>query len=59
PQVAIYDIVYNCGSLTHWPKLRACIQQNLWKCAAEQSHRPQVSESRNKDIKELFLSAAA
>jgi GH24 family phage-related lysozyme (muramidase) len=55
-QVALFDIAFNTGSFAHWPKFSLAIQQRNFKAAAAESHRPQVSEDRNKDTyTQLFV----
>jgi GH24 family phage-related lysozyme (muramidase) len=63
-QVALMDMVYNLGPT----KLRKQFKNfgrainnpkgPDWKRAALESNRPQLSAERNKDVKDLFLSAA-
>lgn len=48
-QVALFDIVFNCGSLKEWPRFTAAITQRKWMRAASESRRPQVSNDRNND----------
>lgn len=57
--VALYDIIFNCGSFEKWPRLVAAVRSKDWKTAAAQSNRPEVSAQRNKDINDLFLLASA
>lgn len=61
-QDALLDMMFNIGltkfTAAKWPKLFAAVTAKDWKEAAAQSNRPDVSSGRNKEIKDLFLSAA-
>lgn len=55
PQIAMYDIAFNCGSLAKWPKLSAAVKAKDWNTAASESYRPAVSHERNIDTANQFL----
>lgn len=54
--VALFDICFNVGSLRKFPKLTAAVLSGDWSTAARESGRPQVSESRNENTRDQFLS---
>jgi len=63
-QVALMDMVYNLGGggiEKKFKKFTRAINDAKgpdWKRAALESHRPQLSAERNKEVKDLFLAAA-
>ena len=63
-QVAMMDMVYNLGGggiTKKFPKFTRAVNNPKgpdWKTAALESNRPDLSPERNKDVKDLFLSAA-
>lgn len=48
-QVALYDLCFNLGSFSKWPRFRHAVLAGDWATAAAESHRPQVGEERNRD----------
>ncbi len=56
-RLAAFDVVFNAGSLSDFPLLRAAILAEDWATAAAQCHRIGVSDARNEATKDLFLSA--
>ncbi len=62
-QVALLDLAYNLGAagLKKFKKLVAAVNDPKgpdWTTAAHESNRPQLSKERNKEVRDLFLSAA-
>ena len=62
-QVALIDMIYNLGwkIKTVFVSFTKAINNPKgpdWKLAAAQCRRPQLSDTRNNDVKELFLAAA-
>jgi hypothetical protein len=56
PQVALYDIAFNCGSFKKWPHLTTAVRAQDWKTAAKECIRPAVGTRRNQDTASQFLS---
>lgn len=63
-QQALLDMEYNLGPTKFrdekgkWPKLFAAVRREDWVEASRESHRKDIQESRNDDIRDLFLKAA-
>jgi GH24 family phage-related lysozyme (muramidase) len=57
-RLAAFDIVFNVGSLSDFPLLRAAILAEDWATAATQCHRVGVSAARNIETQNSFLAAA-
>lgn len=57
-QLALWDMVWQCGSFVKWPNFTAAVKSSNWEEAARQCNRPQASKSRNDDTRALFLAAA-
>lgn len=60
-QVAIYDIVFTCGSLLPhgdykgWPHFISAIRCKDWKYAADESYRPACGAERNRETRNQLL----
>lgn len=60
-QVALFDMVYTLGAfgLTNkFVKFNQAIKAADWTTAAMESNRPQLMQTRNQNIKDLFTAAA-
>lgn len=60
-QMALFDLIFNLGAtrlVTVFRRLDTAIRASDWKCAAMESHRPQVGSARNHYVRHLFLTAA-
>lgn len=57
PRTALFDMVFNLGSLEKWPHLSAAVQAKDWKTAAAECTRKGIGEQRNSDTREQFLAA--
>lgn len=59
----LMDMQYNMGenkfNSKKWPKLFQALDKKDYKSMAKESHRADISEVRNQDIYDLFLSADA
>jgi GH24 family phage-related lysozyme (muramidase) len=53
-QIAIYDMVFNLGSLRAFPKFVAAVNARDWNLAAEECLRRDVGQKRNHDTADLF-----
>ncbi len=61
-QIGLLDMIYSLGPrglFTGFPKLCSAVDAQDWKACAEESQRRNVSTSRNADLRQLFLDAAA
>lgn len=56
-QVAIYDMVFQCGSLYKWPRLTKAVLAQDWNTAACESNRPDAGQIRNADTYDQFMAA--
>lgn len=54
---ALYDLAFNVGSLSKWPRLRAAVLTENWTVAANECRREGIGEMRNIETKNRFLSA--
>jgi GH24 family phage-related lysozyme (muramidase) len=60
----LIDMIFNIGATrfnaTKWPNFFAAVNANPpdWTTAANESNRPQVSDDRNLEVRNLFLSAS-
>ena len=57
-QLGLLDMIYNLGSFADFPSFVAAVNRENWIEAANQCRRRGPSESRNRETKELFESAA-
>lgn len=58
-RVALQDMKYNLGdNFGKFVNLAAAVRRQDWVTAANESHRLDIDESRNDEIRELFLKAA-
>lgn len=57
-QLGLLDMIYNLGSFTDFPSFVAAVNREDWTEAARQCRRRGPSETRNRETKELFESAA-
>ncbi|MCV6590760.1 MAG: glycoside hydrolase family protein [Marinobacterium sp.] len=60
-QMAMMDMAFNLGVqglVTKFPSMTRAIRRMDWKAAAKESHRRQVSDSRNAVVKQWFDEAA-
>ena len=55
-RLALYDIAFECGSLTYFPLLRKAVEARDWAAAAQQCRRGSCSAERNQDTIALFNS---
>lgn len=57
-RVALYDMIFQCGSFGGWPHLKAAVLAKNWPEAARQCYRPQAGKERNDDTYNQFMQAA-
>ncbi len=60
-QLGLLDMAFNCGPtrlVNGFPKMIAALKAGNWKLAAAESHRPQVSASRNEWTANWILACA-
>ncbi|MBU0699822.1 hypothetical protein KKE26_00760 [bacterium] len=56
-RLALFDMIFNLGSLNKWNTFNSAIKAKDWKKAADDCRRKNIQSERNEYVKELLLTA--